>query len=184
MGTGEMTSAEIGSIRARVVLVVEFPRVVTISIRMFPATGPVLMIGDETLGITIRRQIKIGAVGTDGTSVVNRQGGGAGVLVTEILPGDEDHIVSGSWFFVMNADCTLNRHHERDQMKNVKLPSKWADRLLYLEVSKLNFSRLPLKLLGHMNQNNTAICRDIRMMNKKNKKKVFAKKDIFSEGPR
>lgn len=96
---GEMTSAEIGSIRARVVLVIEFPRVVTISIHMFLATGPVLMIGGETLEITIRRRIKIGAVGTDGTSVVKRHGGGVGALVTEILREDENQ-QNGSWFFV------------------------------------------------------------------------------------
>lgn len=98
MGMGEMTSAEIGSTRARVVPVVEFPRVVIISIRMFLATGAVLMIGGETRGIIIRRRIKTGAVEIDGISVVNRRGGGAGVLVTEILLVGEDRIAVFGFF--------------------------------------------------------------------------------------
>lgn len=87
--TGEMTSAEIGSTKARVVPVVESHRAAKISTRTSLATGAALTNVDENLGITIN-QIRIGVGGADVTIAVNRLGEGVGVLVTEIQAEDED----------------------------------------------------------------------------------------------
>jgi hypothetical protein len=85
---GEMTSAEIGSIRDRgVVLVVESRRAITISTRMSLATGVIV---GEILG------------DSDGTTTVNRLGEEAGVLVIEIRPEDEDvHTVHNVHLFLL-----------------------------------------------------------------------------------
>lgn len=91
--TGEMTSAEIGSTKARdreVVLAVEFLKVITIWTRTSLATGAALTTVGENLVITILSPIKIGVGEIDVTTAVNHLGEGAGVLGTEIRPEVED----------------------------------------------------------------------------------------------
>jgi hypothetical protein len=88
--TGEMTSVAIGSIRVKVVPVVEFLKATTIMTRTSLATGVVLTIVGENLVITILNPIKIGAEEIDVTTAGNRPGEEAGVLVTEIRPEAED----------------------------------------------------------------------------------------------
>lgn len=92
-----MTSAEIGSIRARVVPVVESLRATTIMTRTSLATGVILRIVGESLGTIILDRIKIGAEEINVTIVGNRLGGEAGVLVTETRPEAEDVHALNLW---------------------------------------------------------------------------------------